>query len=326
MGKKKQIMGERNNNKNRNKKIFKKRDKKFYEENNDNEDNIPNYNYINNNKQIYINNQNKKREPYSKKSYKNEAQNESSFGSDFNSSEEEEKEEDYEIENREGENNDDNNKDKSDDIVVIDNSSKEEIDIKKIKLVEKKKIPEKSNNKIKIIPELDKMCSEKEIMEREKSKDIDRLEIDADAFPQKKALKERMVQKYEWRWNKKLDLSDPKEIRTIKALKESIEYLIDQCLDNDITKVIKIPTNFDLTPKDIIPFIYDRFVAIYKTIELLSNNDLNILNDRDLIADICKMVRTVIIFLNLCLDYFNVENAAQEINNYIKKELQRYLI
>ena len=130
------------------------------------------------------------------KSYKNEAQNESSFGSDFNSSEEEEKEEDYEIENREGENNDDNNKDKSDDIVVIDNSSKEEIDIKKIKLVEKKKIPEKSNNKIKITPELDKMCSEKEIMEREKSKDIDRLEIDADAFPQKKALKERMVQKY----------------------------------------------------------------------------------------------------------------------------------
>ena len=322
MGKKKQIMGERNNNKNRNKKIFKKRDKKFYEENNDNEDNIPNYNYINNNKQIYINNQNKKREPYSKKSYKNEAQNESSFGSDFNSSEEEEKEEDYEIENREGENNDDNNnKDKSDDIVVIDNSSKEEIDIKKIKLVEKKKIPEKSNNKIKIIPELDKMCSEKEIMEREKSKDIDRLEIDADAFPQKKALKERMVQKYEWRWNKKLDLSDPKEIRTIKALKESIEYLIDQCLDNDITKVIKIPTNFDLTPKDIIPFIYDRFVAIYKTIELLSNNDLNILNDRDLIADICKMVRTVIIFLNLCLDYFNVENAAEEINNYINNLL-----
>ena len=219
---------------------------------------------------------------------------------------EEEEKEEHDIDNKDNE-----------DIIIIDNSSKEVLDANKINLIEKKE-----EKKIKIIPELDKMCSEKEIIEREKNRDIDRLEVDADSFPIKKGLKERMIQKYNWRFGKKLDLKDPKEIRTIKALNHSIEYLIEQCLDCDKTKTIKVAKGFELTPLDIIPFIYDRFLAIYETIKLLSDNDRSILNDSDLLNNICKMIRTLIIFLNLSLDYYDEpEKVSNEINNYINNLL-----
>ena len=58
--------------------------------------------------------------------------------------------------------------------------------------------------------------------------DIDRLEIDADAFPEKKGVKERMVQKYMRKRGVKLDLTDPKEIRNIDAINKSINYLIEE--------------------------------------------------------------------------------------------------
>ena len=299
IGKKKAITVERNNNRNKNKRGFHKKDKKKEFENNinNNENDLPNYNNI--------------RPFYHKKNYENETlsvsdleNNMENNNSSFSMDEEEEKEE-----------HDINNKD-NDDIIIIDNSSKEVIDASKIKLVEKKDV------KTKIIPELDKMCSDKEIIEREKNRDIDRLEIDAKAFPTKKGIKERMVQKYNWRFGKKLDLNDPKEIRTIKAINQSIEYLIEQCLDCDKTKTIVVPNNFELTPLDIIPFIYDRFLAIYATIKLLSDNDKSILNDPDLLSNICKMIRTLIIFLNLIYDcYDEEEKISNEINNNINNLL-----
>ena len=62
------------------------------------------------------------------------------------------------------------------------------------------------------------MCSEKEIIEREKNRDIDRLEIDADAFPLKKGDKKRMIQKYNWRFGKKLDLKDNTNNKSLKSI------------------------------------------------------------------------------------------------------------
>ena len=304
-GKKKAITAERNRNKS--KKGFYKKEKKKFDENYNNVNNMYN---INNNEN-YLQNNNIK--PFhNKKNYDNESLSASYLENDnnnFSMEEEEEKEE------RDGGEQDKDNKN-SEDIIILDNSSKEVIDINKIKLVEKK---EKTNDetKIKIIPELDKMCSENEIIEREKNKDIDRLEIDANSFPLKKGDKERMVQKYSWRSGKKLNLKDPKEIRNVKAINKSIEYLIEQCLDCDKTKTIKLPNGFEFTLSDIISFIYDRFLAIYETIKLLSDNDKSILNDCDLLSNIGKMIRTLIIFFNLCLDDFDEEKASKEINNYI---------
>ena len=304
-GKKKAITAERNRNKS--KKGFYKKEKKKFDENYNNVNNMYN---INNNEN-YLQNNNIK--PFhNKKNYDNESLSASYLENDNNNFSMEEEEEKEERDNSEQ---DKDNKN-SEDIIILDNSSKEVIDINKIKLVEKK---EKSNDetKIKIIPELDKMCSENEIIEREKNKDIDRLEIDANSFPLKKGDKERMVQKYSWRSGKKLNLKDPKEIRNVKAINKSIEYLIEQCLDCDKTKTIKLPNGFEFTLSDIISFIYDRFLAIYETIKLLSDNDKSILNDCDLLSNIGKMIRTLIIFFNLCLDDFDEEKASKEINNYI---------
>ena len=304
-GKKKAITAERNRNKS--KKGFYKKEKKKFDENYNNVNNMYN---INNNEN-YLQNNNIK--PFhNKKNYDNESLSASYLENDNNNFSMEEEEEKEERDNSEQ---DKDNKN-SEDIIILDNSSKEVIDINKIKLVEKK---EKSNDetKIKIIPELDKMCSENEIIEREKNKDIDRLEIDANSFPLKKGDKERMVQKYSWRSGKKLNLKDPKEIRNVKAINKSIEYLIEQCLDCDKTKTIKLPNGFEFTLTDIISFIYDRFLAINETIKLLTDNDKSILNDCDLLSNIGKMIRTLIIFFNLCLDDFDEEKASKEINNYI---------
>ena len=314
-GKKKWIIEGKNNKNKFKKNFYKKEKKKFAEQYNE----INNINNINKN-EIYLPAYNNRKPFINKKIIQNNDGLSASSELDNNnySMEEEEKEE-----NDNKEKNDDQN---SDDIIILDNSSKEVLDPLKIKLVEKKNILENNtsnNNKIKIIPELDKMCSEKEIEERDKIKDIDNLEIDADAFPAKKAMKERMVQKYKWKYNKILNLNDPKELRTIKAINQSIEYLINQCLDCDVTKNIG-PSEFDLTPQDIIPFIYDRFLAIKETIKLLYENDKTILNDRDLLVNICKMIRTVIIFFNLCLDEFD-ESSQDEINNYINNLLMTLL-
>ena len=324
MGKKKQMIYERINNKHRNKKNFKKKEKRKFDEN-----------YLNNinNKEIVLNLNSKPYYP-KKKFFEQDSISDLDNNNAISSSEiederdEEEIENDYEIENKDKI----NDKEETDDgdIIILDNSSKDVSALKKIKLKEKKTSPEKIakkdikikdkakiENKNKIIPELDKMCSEKEIKEREANNDIDRLEIDADAFPEKKGAKERMVQKYMRKRGVKLDLTDPKEIRNIKAINESINYLIEICLDCDTTKSIKIPAGFDITPLDIIPYIYDRFLAIYKTIELLWSNDKSILNDNNLVLNIGKMIRTVIIFFNLCLDYFDEDDINKEINNYI---------
>ena len=219
--------------------------------------------------------------------------------------------------------------------VVEDDKSitpKEVIDIKKIHLVEKPetstdekiiiksnisedKVPKKAP-KNKIIPELEEMCSEKEIIEREKDKDIDRFEIDADAFPDKRPIKSRMVQKYKRKRGKILILNDPKEIRNVSAINKSINYLIEQILDCDTTNTIKVPDGFDISPMDIIQFITDRFTAIYKTIEILVDNVDNLLNNCSFIENMAKMIRTIIIFFNLCLDWYD-DQSTKEINSLI---------
>lgn len=232
--------------------------------------------------------------------------------------------------------------DNSQDIKVIEDTKdnldathKEVIDISKIKLIEKKEkedtdsiIDIKSSddkiNKINIVPELTEMCSEKEIMEREKNKDIDAFENDADAFPYKKCIKERMVQKYKRKRGQILKLDDPKEIRNISAINKSINYLIEEILDcdNDKVRKFKITDNFTISMKDIIDFIFDRFVAIYKTIDILKDNDdsNNAFNDCQVLENICRMIRTVIIFLNLCYDEF-FDDPVKEINLLIDELL-----
>ena len=218
----------------------------------------------------------------------------------------------------------------SQDIVILEDDKndtpKEVIDIKKINLIKNTENSEneiiiksslsenKSSNKNKIIPELDQMCSEKEIIERQKEKDLDRFEIDPEAFPFNKHVKERMIQKKKKKKGKILNLDDPKEIRNIQAINKSINYLIEQVLDCNNTNTIKL--SFEITPIDIIDFISDRFTAIYKTIDLLVNNDKTILNDSSLIENIGKMIRTIITFFNMCLDYLD-NRSSKEINSYI---------
>ena len=252
------------------------------------------------------------------------------------------KEEEEEIEEEEAEA-DAEEDDNSQDIKIIEDSKdnntnnddthKEVIDISKIKLIEKKektdnvidiKSSEDKVNKVKIIPELTEMCSEKEIIEREKNKDLDVVEIDPDSFPGRRCIKERMVQKYRRKGGKILKLDDPKEIRNISAINKSINFLIGQILDCDNNKGRKFEErdHFTITLKDIIDFIFDRFIAIYKTIDILKDNDNrdNLFNDCQVVENICRMIRTGIIFLNICYDEF-VDDPTQEVNILIDELL-----
>ena len=251
-----------------------------------------------------------------------------------------EEEEEFEEEEAEADAEEDDN---SQDIKIIEDSKdnntnnddthKEVIDISKIKLIEKKektdnvidiKSSEDKANKIKIIPELTEMCSEKEIIEREKNKDLDVVEIDPDSFPGRRCIKERMVQKYRRKGGKILKLDDPKEIRNISAINKSINFLIGQILDCDNNKGRKFEErdHFTITLKDIIDFIFDRFIAIYKTIDILKDNDNsdNLFNDCQVVENICRMIRTGIIFLNICYDEF-VDDPTQELNIVIDELL-----
>ena len=229
----------------------------------------------------------------------------------------------------------------SQDIEILEDEDKsvvqkEVLDLKNINLMKKPDNSEneiiikssfsenKSSKKNKIIPELDQMCSEKEMAEREKEKDIDRLEIDEKAYPANKGKKERMIQKYKRKNGKLLNLNDPKEIRNIQAINRTIDYLIEQVLDCDKTGAIKLDV-VEITHMDIIDFISDRFTAIYKTIELLKENDITILNDCNLIEHICKMIRTIIIFFNICLDYFD-QQSPKKINSLIDNLLVPLLV
>ena len=220
-----------------------------------------------------------------------------------------------------------------------DDAHKEVIDISKIKLIEKKEKEETDSiidikssddkdkiHKVKIIPELTEMCSAKEIMEREKEKDLDSFEVDPDSFPFKKCIKEQMVQKYRRKMGQILKLDDPKEIRNIPAINKSINYLIEQILDcdNDNIRKFKINRGFTIYKKDIIDFIFDRFVAIYKTIDLLKDNDdsKNLFDDCQIVENICRMVRTIIILINLCYDEFvDKPYHVEEINLLIDELL-----
>ena len=305
-------------NRNRNKKWSYRHPKlKYNDYNINNENNSDNYS-ISDNKNNFINN--------NIKTYNNKSNNISDIENDSN------------LVNSEN-NNDYSNEEEyeddkaSQDIVILDDDKsitpKEVIDIKKIKLVEKtdndiinNKSSLSENNtktkitKNKIIPELEQMCSEKEINEREKEKDLDRFEIDASSFPAKKADKSRMIQKYKRKRGKLLDLNDPKEIRSISALDKSINYLIEEILDSDKIKTIIIPDGFSISPMDIIQFIADRFTAIYKTMGILIDNDNNILNNSKFVENIGKMIRTIITFFNIGLDYFDDE-SPKEINSLI---------
>ena len=164
MGKKKQMIYERINNKNRYKKNFKKKEKRKFDEN-----------YLNNinNKEIVLNLNSKPYYP-KKKFFEQDSISDLDNNNAISSSEiederdEEEIENDYEIENKDKI----NDKEETDDgdIIILDNSSKDVSALKKIKLKEKKTSPEKImkkdikikdktkiENKNKIIPELDKM-------------------------------------------------------------------------------------------------------------------------------------------------------------------------
>ena len=306
-GRKKATTVEYNSRKIRNRKDFKKKQKQKYIDEINNSDNFSNSETKNNNIRPFNNKSNNASDIENNSNFDNNEDN------NYYSNEEEYEEDDK----------------NSQEIVVLDDDKsitpKEVIDIKNIRLIEKKEntennknisFPGEKNEKNKIIPKLDQMCSEKEIIEREKEKDLDRLEVDADSFPFNRPDKKRMIQKYKRKRGKILNLDDPKEIRTIPAINKSINYLIEEVLDCDKTGKIKLPPGFEIIPRDIIEFISDRFIAIYKTIEILFTNDNNIFNDCTLIENISKMIRTIIIFFNLCLDYYD-DQSPKEINSLL---------
>ena len=322
-GKKKAITVD---NRNRNKKGFNRNYKRYHDNN-----------YENTNNSDFSDSEHKKNNIityYNKSNNISEVEEDSNLANNDNYSNEEQNE-------------DEEDKNSQDIIIVEDNNSttpKEVIDIKKIKLIEKtdsnndiinikssisinNKVPSSTpvkQDKKTIIPELTEMCSEKEIEEREKERDLDRFEIDANSFPIKKPDKARMIQKYQRKRGKILNLNDPKEIRNISAINKSILYLIEEILDCDTNDRIKLPQGFSITPMDIINFITDRFIAIYKTIEILYDNDNNILKDNIFLENIVKMIRTIVIFFNLCLDYYDDE-SPKEINSLIDNLLSPLL-
>lgn len=314
-GKKKATTYEYSRNK---KKKFYKQQKQKYDDNNIN-------NILNNNNTNNSDNEsnNEYKNYYNQKIYynKNRINNYSDIEEDSNLN----SKDNNEYYSNEEENEEDEEDKNSQDILVIDDNTstkKEVLDINKIKLVEKTEntdnnminIKSDIENKVKknrIIPELTEMCSEKEIIEREKIKDIDKFEIDPNSFPFKKAIKERMVQKFSRKRGQKFSLDDPKEIRNISAINKTINYLINKILDCDKTDSIKITEGFTIIAQDIIDYIIDRFIAIYKTIEILKDNDDNLFNDFTFIESIGKMIRTIIIFINLCLDEFDDESPQK---------------
>jgi hypothetical protein len=120
---------------------------------------------------------------------------------------------DDELSNEEKENVDKN----SQDIEIIELSNEKEkefIDLKNIGSFGGESFSEEKIKKNKIIPELTTMCSENEMLERSKNKDLDILEIDYKVTLPKKMDKKRMIQKYKRKNGSIVNLGDPKELRT----------------------------------------------------------------------------------------------------------------
>ena len=299
------------NIKNKNKKVPKKN---FYKYENMNYNNVNNNyggeiindeNYINNYEEVIPENNYNYHNPYDEDEYDIEEDDEETIKND---------------------NNEYNNiyKDEDEDDIIVDdntNSNKEVLDVNLIKILEKKE-----NDKPKVIPELKEMCSEKEIKERseDNGKDLDLFELDPKSTPYKVPMKNQMIQKYKRKNGKIVNLTDPKELRDITAINKSNNFIINEIIDSDINKNILFPQELTVGPQDIINFVLDRYNAMFKTIEILINNNSESLYEEITVEVICKMIRVLIIFLNLCLDEY--DEPQDILYNKIIKELLKPLL
>ena len=199
---------------------------------------------------------------------------------------------------------------------------KQEHEKEKEKLLkETQKKEEKSINKI--IPLLNGMCSEREMKEREEQNLLSIFELDPEKTKYdnktqqyiKKVKPEFAIQTYT-RPGGDLNKVDNSDLRTPKALRDTMNYIINEIIDSDHIKNKKFTKLFPIDFKEICLFVTDRFRAIRKNFTILENMKSN----KDCIICHEQIARFLIICLNETIDIKSI-SGEQGIYNLNMKEL-----
>jgi hypothetical protein len=188
-------------------------------------------------------------------------------------------------------------------------------------LKESKKKEENSINKI--IPLLNGMCSEREMKEREEQNLLSIFELDPEKTKYdnktqqyiKKVKPEFAIQTYT-RPGGDLNKVDNSDLRTQKALRDTMNYIINEIIDSDHIKNKKFTKLFTIDFKEICLFVTDRFRAIRKNFTILDNMKSN----KDCIICHEQIARFLIICLNETIDIKSI-SGEQGIYNLNMKEL-----
>ena len=162
-----------------------------------------------------------------------------------------------------------------------------------------------NNKEEKIIPLLNGMCSEREMKEREEQKLLSVFELDPkktyyDNKTQqiiKKIKPEFAIQAYT-RSGGDLNKVDPLDLRTPKALRDTMNYILNEIIDSDKFKNKKFTNLLPIDFKEICLFVIDRFRAIRKNFTILNNMKSN----KNCIICHEQIARFLIICLNETID------------------------
>ena len=196
------------------------------------------------------------------------------------------------------------------------------IEKKEEKIEKPEKIEEKKDIN-KIIPLLNGMCSEREMKEREEQNLLSIFELDPEKTKYdnktqqyiKKVKPEFAIQTYT-RPGGDLNKVDNSDLRTPKALRDTMNYIINEIIDSDHIKNKKFTKLFQIDFKEICLFVTDRFRAIRKNFTILDNMKSN----KDCIICHEQIARFLIICLNETIDIKSI-SGDQGIYNLNMKEL-----
>ena len=149
------------------------------------------------------------------------------------------------------------------------------------------------------------MCSEREMKEREEQKLLSVFELDPkktyyDNKTQqiiKKIKPEFAIQAYT-RSGGDLNKVDPLDLRTPKALRDTMNYILNEIIDSDKFKNKKFTNLLPIDFKEICLFVIDRFRAIRKNFTILNNMKSN----KNCIICHEQIARFLIICLNETID------------------------
>jgi len=167
------------------------------------------------------------------------------------------------------------------------------------------------------------MCSEREMKEREEQNLLSIFELDPEKTKYdnktqqyiKKVKPEFAIQTYT-RPGGDLNKVDNSDLRTPKALRDTMNYIINEIIDSDHIKNKKFTKLFQIDFKEICLFVTDRFRAIRKNFTILDNMKSN----KDCIICHEQIARFLIICLNETIDIKSI-SGDQGIYNLNMKEL-----